>query len=83
MPPRKYLTRGHTSSETPAPKGISVQISIKVQRTLRRNIEDDEGRVHTLWIKDVLYVPKSLLLVLFTQHWSHQANNSLPTQRDY
>ena len=71
MPPRQYLSRGHTSSTIYPPKGINVQIAIKDQGTLRRNIEDDECRVHTLEIKDVLYVHKSLLLVLFTQHWAH------------
>ena len=62
-------------------KGISGQISIKGQRTVRWRIEDDEVRVHTLDIKEALYVPKSPIFILCPQHLAQQANNNLPAQR--
>ena len=62
-------------------KGISGHISIKVQCTIRWNIEYDEGRVHTLDIKDALYVPESPLSTICPQHWDQQAKDNLPTQR--
>ena len=39
-------------------KGISGQIFIKGQGTIRWKIEDDGGRVHTMDTKDALYIPK-------------------------
>ena len=60
-------------------KGISGQISIKGQVTVRYNIEDDEGKVNTLDIKDAIYVPKSPLYILCPQNWSQQANGNFPT----
>ena len=49
-------------------QGIGGQISIKGKVTIRWKIEDDEDRVHTLYIKYALYVAKSPLFVLFPQH---------------
>ena len=46
----------------------SGQIAIKFQGTARWNIEYDEVRVHTLDIKDVLYVPESPISIQYPQH---------------
>ena len=46
------------------------QISIKCQGTIRWKIEDDEGKVKILYIKDALYVPESLLSILRHHHWA-------------
>ena len=60
-------------------KGLSGQIAIKVQGTIRCNIEDDDGILHTLYIKDSLYVPKSLISILYPEHFAQQANNNFST----
>ena len=57
-------------------KGISGQIFIKDQGIVWWNIEYDEGRVHTLKIKDALYVPESPIYIIFPQHWDHQAKDN-------
>ena len=45
-------------------KDISGKITIKGQGTFIWKIEDDEGRVHTLEINGVLYIPESPLSIL-------------------
>ena len=62
-------------------KGISVQISIKGRGTVRWKIEDDEGRVHTLDIKDTLYVPESPISIICPQYWAQYAKDDFSTRR--
>ena len=60
-------------------KGIGGQIATKVQGAARWNIQDDEGRLNTLDIKESLYVPKSLISILCPQYWAEQAKDKLLT----
>ena len=62
-------------------KCISGQISIKGQGTVRYKIEKYEVRVHTLDIRDALYVPESPIYILCPQHWYQKVNSNLPTRR--
>ena len=45
-------------------KWISVKVNIQGKGTVKWNIEDDNGRVHALEIRDDLYVPESPLSIL-------------------
>ena len=60
-------------------KGISGQIAIKGQGTIRWNIEDEKDGVHTLYIKYALYVLESIISVLCPQHWYQHSQNNFPT----
>ena len=62
-------------------KGISGQIYIKCRGTVRWKIEYDEVRVHTLDIKDALYVPKSPIYVLCPQYLDQQPKDNFHTRK--
>jgi hypothetical protein len=51
---------------------------IKGKGTLSWRIEDDDGIVHTIKLKDSLYVPSFTNCLLCTQHWSQVANDHFP-----
>ena len=51
---------------------------IKGKGTLNWKIEDDDGVVHTIKLKDSLYVPNFTSCLLCTQHWSQVANDHFP-----
>jgi hypothetical protein len=53
---------------------------IKGKGTIRWKIEDDNGIVHTIKLKNALYVPAFKTCLLCTQHWSQSMNNHFPTQ---
>jgi hypothetical protein len=64
------------------PTGVSgpsgETIPIKGKGTVKWNIEDDNGIVHTIRIPGSLYVPGMLHCLLCPQHWSQVANDNFP-----
>ena len=67
---------------TPTPntfvKGAGGYINVMGSGTLRWRIEDDDGKVHTILVKDSLYVPNIPKCLLSCQHWAKQANDNFP-----
>jgi hypothetical protein len=53
---------------------------IKGKGTIRWKIEDDNGVVHTIKLKNALYVPAFKTCLLCAQHWSQSANDHFPTR---
>ena len=43
--------------------------------TFKFNIKDDEGKQHTIWIKNSLYVLKMRRCLLSPQHWAQEAGD--------
>ena len=56
-------------------------VPIKGKGTLKWQIEDDDGVVHTITLKNSLYVPEFTSCLLCIQHWSQVTNDHWP-QRD-
>ncbi len=52
--------------------------TIKGKGTLKWKIEDDDGAVHTIRLKDSLFVPAFKTCLLCTQHWSQSTNDHFP-----
>ena len=67
-PKDPHKISGPTGEESP----------IKGKGTLKWKIEDDDGAVHTIRLKDSLYVPAFKTCLLCTQHWSQSANDHFP-----
>jgi hypothetical protein len=53
---------------------------IKGKGTIRWKIEDDNGMVHTIKLKNALYILAFKTCLLCTQHWSQSMNDHFPTQ---
>ena len=49
--------------------------------TVKWKIEDDNGIVHDIYIKDVLYVPESMQRLLSPQQWAQQSQDVYPNSR--
>ena len=62
-------------------KGAGGYIKVKGSGTLRWRIEDDDGKVHTILVKDSLYVPNISKYLLSCQHWAKQANYNFPNPK--
>jgi hypothetical protein len=56
--------------------GIHGGLTIRGEGTLVFNIEDDNGRVHTIRIPHSLYLPELPMCLLLPQHWAQEANNN-------
>jgi hypothetical protein len=52
---------------------------IKGKGTIRWKIEDDNGMVHTIKLKNALYVLAFKTCLLSTQHWSQSMNDHFLT----
>eukprot|EP00978_Attheya_sp_CCMP212_P046714 scaffold407103_cov35-Attheya_sp.AAC.1 len=48
--------------------------------TIRWKIEDDDGKVHTINLKNALYAPSAPFRLLSPQHWSQQVDNNYPVR---
>lgn len=57
-------------------------LEVKRMGRLQWKVEDDNGKVHTLTIKDCLYVPGLSNYLLSPQHWAKHAENNFPTRRE-
>ena len=44
----------------------------------RWKVEDDEGVISSLTIKDVTYIPQVPYCILLPQHWAQQAKDTIP-----
>ncbi len=55
--------------------GISDGLEIAGKGTFKFNIKDDEGKQHTICIKNSLYVPKMRRCLLLPQHWAQEAGD--------
>ncbi len=55
--------------------GISDGLEIVGKGTFKFNIKDDEGRQHTIRIKNSLYVPDMRRCLLSPQHWAQEAGD--------
>ena len=70
---------------TPTPstrlRGAGGNLVVKGEGTVRWKIEDDNGKVHTMLIKNCLYVPDLHICLLSPQHWAQQANDNAPNPR--
>jgi hypothetical protein len=55
--------------------GISNGLEITGKGTFKFNIKDDEGRQHTINIKNSLYVPDMRRCLLSPQHWAQEAGD--------
>jgi len=62
------IVLGPTGEESP----------IKGKGTIKWKIEDDDGVVHTIKLKNSLYVPNFTNCLLCTQHWSQVTNDHFP-----
>ena len=75
-------TKNFITPLTPIPntfvKGVGGYINVMGSGTLRWRIEDDDGKVHTILVKDSLYVSNIPKCLLSSQHWAKQANNNFP-----
>jgi hypothetical protein len=75
----------HFTTALRSPRNAFIQgvggelLTVKGEGTLVWHIEDDEGRVHRLTIKDSLFVPKAPICLLSPpQHWSQSADDTHP-----
>ncbi len=55
--------------------GISDGLEIAGKGTFKFNIKDDEGKQHTIRIKNSLYVPEMRRRLLLPQHWVQEAGD--------
>jgi hypothetical protein len=53
---------------------------IKGKGRIKWRIEDDDGVIHTIKLKDSLYVPAFMHCLLCSQHWSQVSDNHFPQQ---
>jgi hypothetical protein len=55
--------------------GISNGLAIAGKGTFKFTIKDDEGKQHTIHIKNSLYVPDMRRCLLLPQHWAQEAGD--------
>jgi hypothetical protein len=55
--------------------GISNGLETAGKGTFKFNIKDNEGKQHTIRIKDSLYIPKMRRCLLSPQHWAQKAGD--------
>ncbi len=55
--------------------GISDGLEIAGKGTFKFNIKEDEGKQHTIRIKNSLYVPKMRRCLLLPQHWAQEVGD--------
>jgi hypothetical protein len=61
--------------------GIEGGLEILGRGTFVFNIEDDDGKIHTVRIPNSVYVPGLRYCLLSPQHWAQMANDHHPTPR--
>ena len=59
-------------------KGFGVMIQFKGEGTIVWKIKYDDGIVHPIKIKKVLYIPEAPSCLLAPQQWSQQVNKNYP-----
>ena len=59
-------------------KGIKESLKSIGTGTVRWRITDDTGKIHTLTIENVLYVPDSPMCMISPHHWGQEANDHYP-----
>ena len=59
-------------------KGINGSLKIIGTWTVRWRITDHTGKIHTINIENVLYVPDTPICMISPQHWSQEANDHYP-----
>ena len=60
--------------------GIQGGLAIRGEGTFVFNIEDDEGKTHTIRIPRSLYLPDLPMSLLSPQHWAQEAKDNSPIQ---
>ena len=55
--------------------GIADGLAIKGEGTFKFDITDNDGKRHTIKIKNSLYIPKMRRCLLLPQHWAQEAKN--------
>ena len=63
------------NKDTGQVNGISDGLEIAGKGTFRFNIKDDEGKQHTIHIKNSLCVPKMRRCLLSPQYWAQEAGD--------
>ena len=53
-------------------------IPVKGRGTVKWKLEDDDGVIHEIKIKNALYVPEMQTCLLCPQHWSQNSNDHFP-----
>ena len=70
---------------TPTPntvlRGAGGNLKVKGKGTVKWKIEDDNSKVHTIIIKDCMYVPGISTCLLAPQYWTQQARDHFPRRR--
>ena len=61
--------------------GISQGLEIAGTGTFIFDIQDDEGKVHTIRVPNSLYVPDLKVCLLSPQHWAQEASDNHPNPR--
>ena len=59
-------------------KGINGWLQVKGEGAVRWRIEDDSGRMHTIFVRNALCAPDAPHCLLSPQHWSQQSNDHCP-----
>jgi hypothetical protein len=62
-------------------QGVGGKVTGIMMGTIRWNIEDDQGVVHTITLPNSLYVPSAASRLLSPQHWAQVANDNKPLKR--
>jgi hypothetical protein len=65
----------HLNKNKGQANGISDGLEIAGKGTFKFNINDGEGKQHTIRIKNSLYVPKMRWCLLSPQHWAQEAGD--------
>jgi hypothetical protein len=55
--------------------GIADGLAIEGEGTFKFDITDDDGKKHTIRIKNSFYVPKMSRCLLLPQHWAQEAKD--------
>ena len=59
-------------------KGYGGLVKVRGDETVKCKIEDDDGKIHSIIIHNVNYLPESLICILLPQQWSQQAADNHP-----
>ena len=56
-------------------KGIAAGLALQGRGTLQFNIDDDNGKMHTITIPDSGYIPQLPLVLVSPQHWAQNTSD--------
>ena len=58
--------------------GIIGSLANKGEDTFAFQVENDDGKIHTIRIPNSLYLPDLPLSLLSPQHWAQEAGDNIP-----